>query len=1538
MAKIVKTLTVSWQWSGDKYSLRGFNLAVTPAAKIPKEEVVATAFVETKEIKQTYSYKMGNVTLDKDAQYKIWVQAVYENSDSDWVATGGATVSDDGSATIITKTDREIQDIVNMASDNILTRQEKISLRREWQEIVYEFLEIESTAISQGIPSSNTAFSNFKSKGNALGTYLNGGTAWTISSNNKTSFPLWINDSNLGNNTSINGNTYRETFRVYYEAKVKILEEINKYKVNNVQVGGVNLLVGTATAKNTNVNAPTGYITWDPYTTHNKQTLEQLGFKAGDKITVGFDWSISKNGTNDYVYGNFRVEFRGIKSDGTDNQYLGTIKNPAGTFSSSNTKGRVEATVALDSTTIKANSLRFRIDNSVLNFKVSNLKMERGTKATGWSPALEEMENAYTIILTNEAQVIPTNSNRIPTSNATYFTDIQVYKGTTQRNDYTIGTVNSANGIAVSKTSSRVNFAVSTNTALAADGGNFIIPITIDGKTFNKTFSWSCSKQGNTGATGASGVGISKIAEYYAVSSSNTTEPTSWSTTVPAMTATNKYLWNYETITYSNNTTANTSKRVIGVYGDKGNTGATGATGATGNGISKIVNYYLATSSSSGVTTSTSGWTTSVQAVSASKKYLWNYEVVTYTNGSTSTTTPCIIGTYGDKGDKGDKGNDGTPAMMVTITGEQVFKYANNFSGVPTPENITLTVTKINTSANGTWQYMETDGTWTDFTKSGAVQTGKELIVNYNSKLFGTTSAKTLRIRYYINDNIYDEFTVAKVSDGAKGTNGTNGTNGKDAYTVLLTNENHTFLATNSGNIDSQVSTTSKVLAYKGASTVSHSYGTITNPNGMTITTNGSTITFTVASGTSLANNGSVNIPIIVDGITFNKTFSWSKALKGATGASGADAYTVILTNESHTFATQNNGNISSAISTTTQVLAYKGAKSITPTIGTLPTVNGLTLSKSGTTITIQANTGTSLADSGSFNIPVTVDGKSFTKTFSWSKSRQGATGATGATGASGTNAKSVDIVASTQVFKSTDGGKTFLPNSIVLTAVLQNVTYSGWQCSTDGGKTWSGLSNSTTGWSVSNGVLTINNNFGLFTSTNTTVVFRVNTNDSKIYDTITIVKLYDVTDIEIGGRNYVRNGKGNMKAGFFKNFNDVTGTYGELTLTSQKTFSNISIADGFVLKCRDYEVGRKMVFSYDIMYTKWDFPSGTNRQEFWIGQRYTNSSTSTDGQWQSVTKHDLPVVGENGCKLNEWYHVSKIITIPKQAEATIGTASSIQFYNSNANVSASFTARFKNVKLEYGTIETDWTPSPEDVDYDINTAINPLIKTDEQLTKRLDNAFSDDVITAYEKIQIASDLKEIDAQYDDMTKTVKSYNDSSITGIYNEYKVAYNNLHTALDACLKNMDTDTKLSNSVVKDAFLLYGTYYSHLRSAIDDYIKNSFDITKSSITSLSNSVDIAISKSSSNEQNLNTIAKHMKFSDEGWLELFATTNGNEGRFKTKITDTKLSFTDNNQEVAYMSNQKLYINYAQINNDLQIGSIIATKSDKGGIVLKWQ
>lgn len=193
------------------------------------------------------------------------------------------------------------------------------------------------------------------------------------------------------------------------------------------------------------------------------------------------------------------------------------------------------------------------------------------------------------------------------------------------------------------------------------------------------------------------------------------------------------------------------------------------------------------------------------------------------------------------------------------------------------------------------------------------------------------------------------------------------------------------------------------------------------------------------------------------------------------------------------------------------------------------------------------------------------------------------------------------------------------------------------------------------------------------------------------------VTKKFD--DLQIGGRNLILNGKGNKKEGFFKNFTTVTDEYGEFTLTSKKEYVNIGISGGFLLGCRDYTVGEQVTWSYDIMYTAWNFPSGTYRNEFWIGQGYTNalSGETATGAWTSVTKHDLPVVGQNGCELNKWFHVKKTLTIPEQASSNVRTAASIQFYNSNANVAASFTARLKNVKLERGNKATDWTPAPED-------------------------------------------------------------------------------------------------------------------------------------------------------------------------------------------------------------------------------------------------
>lgn len=168
-----------------------------------------------------------------------------------------------------------------------------------------------------------------------------------------------------------------------------------------------------------------------------------------------------------------------------------------------------------------------------------------------------------------------------------------------------------------------------------------------------------------TGAQGPTGKGVASITEYYLATSaaSEVTRSTQgWTTNIQAPTQSNKYLWNYEAITYTDSTVLYTNPHIIGVYGDQG------------KGISSVTNYYLATSADSGVTTSTQGWTTSIQSPTETNKYLWNYEVITYTDNTTTTIPPHIIGVYGDTGDEGKsfvpvyRNLDTTPAKPTGVS------------------------------------------------------------------------------------------------------------------------------------------------------------------------------------------------------------------------------------------------------------------------------------------------------------------------------------------------------------------------------------------------------------------------------------------------------------------------------------------------------------------------------------------------------------------------------------------------------------------------------------------------------------------------------------------------------------------------------------------------------------------------------------------------------------------------------------------------------------------------------------------------------
>ena len=252
---------------------------------------------------------------------------------------------------------------------------------------------------------------------------------------------------------------------------------------------------------------------------------------------------------------------------------------------------------------------------------------------------------------------------------------------------------------------------------------------------------------GAKGDKGDTGKGVKSTSVAYQVSTSGTTVPTgTWSGSVPSASA-GQYLWTRTIITYTDNTTST-------IY-SVGRMGTNGANGTNGKSIGSVVNYYLATASSSGVTTATSGWTTAVQSVSAAKKYLWNYEVVKYTDGTVaSTTVPCIIGSYGDRGSKGDKGDTGSTGNGIKSITEH---YAVSTSNSTVPTLWSSTVPTMTESNKYLWNY-ET----ITYTNGTTVDTTKRVIGVYGNK--GATGAT-----------------------GSKGDKGDTGASGKGVKSTAIT-------------------------------------------------------------------------------------------------------------------------------------------------------------------------------------------------------------------------------------------------------------------------------------------------------------------------------------------------------------------------------------------------------------------------------------------------------------------------------------------------------------------------------------------------------------------------------------------------------------------------------------------------------------------------------------------------------------------------------------------------------------------------------
>lgn len=282
------------------------------------------------------------------------------------------------------------------------------------------------------------------------------------------------------------------------------------------------------------------------------------------------------------------------------------------------------------------------------------------------------------------------------------------------------------------------------------DSGTYIgtcVDYTQNDPTNVSAYSWAKIKgeAGAKGDKGDTGKGVKSTSVAYQVSTSGTTVPTgTWSGSVPSASA-GQYLWTRTIITYTDDTTST-------IY-SVGRMGTNGANGTNGKSIGSVVNYYLATASSSGVTTATSGWTTAVQSVSAAKKYLWNYEVVKYTDGTVaSTTAPCIIGSYGDRGSKGDKGDTGSTGNGIKSITEH---YAVSASNSTVPTSWSSTVPTMTESNKYLWNY-ET----ITYTNGTTVDTTKRVIGVYGNK--GATGATGSQGYSLVANVVRDAFTESQ--------------------------------------------------------------------------------------------------------------------------------------------------------------------------------------------------------------------------------------------------------------------------------------------------------------------------------------------------------------------------------------------------------------------------------------------------------------------------------------------------------------------------------------------------------------------------------------------------------------------------------------------------------------------------------------------------------------------------------------------------------------------------------------------------------
>lgn len=316
-----------------------------------------------------------------------------------------------------------------------------------------------------------------------------------------------------------------------------------------------------------------------------------------------------------------------------------------------------------------------------------------------------------------------------------------------------------------------------------------------------------------------------------------------------------------------------------------------------------------------------------------------------------------------------------------------------------------------------------------------------------------------------------------------------------DAYSVILTSEAYTFVGGVNG-VASGASCTTQAVAFCGAnqcSTVSVTQANITCPTGISAAVtnnNSSAVTITFTTTATISSACEATIPVVVDGITVNKKFSFAVAKTGATGQTGQTGQTgngvksTAVTYQVGTSATTApTGTWSNSVVATTTGQYLWTRTIITYTDDTTSTAysvaaHGTTGAKGdtgdtgkgvkSTAVTYQVGTSATTAPTGTWSssiVSTTAPGQYLwtrtvitytdnTTSTAYSIAAHGATGAKGATGDAGADAITMTITSSAGTIFKNSSGSTVLTAHVFVGGVEQTITDAG-VCGSYGSVKW---------------------------------------------------------------------------------------------------------------------------------------------------------------------------------------------------------------------------------------------------------------------------------------------------------------------------------------------------------------------------------------------------------------------------------------------------------------------------------------------------